>query len=49
MAGTALVTMRLATLPEGPGELAEKAGALVFLLLGALMLWITRSRPRKRA
>ena len=46
MAGTALVTARLATLPGGPGELAEKVGALIFLLLGALMLWITRSRPR---
>lgn len=44
MAGTALVTMRLATLPGGPGELAEKAGALVFLLLGGLMLWIAGNR-----
>ena len=44
MAGTALVTVRLATLPGGPGELAEKAGALVFLLLGALLLWIAGSR-----
>lgn len=44
MAGTALVTLRLATLPGGPGELAEKAGALVFLLLGALLLWTAASR-----
>jgi hypothetical protein len=44
MAGTALVTMRLATLPGGPGEMAEKTGALVFLLLGALMLWIAGNR-----
>lgn len=44
MAGTALVTMRLATLPGGPGELAEKTGSLVFLLLGALMLWFAGKR-----
>jgi hypothetical protein len=48
MVATALVTARLATLPGGPGEPTEKLGAVVFLLLGALLLWISRNRPRSR-
>jgi hypothetical protein len=45
MAATALVTARLAALPGAPGEAVEKLGALIFLLLGALMLWLSRHRP----
>jgi ABC1 atypical kinase-like domain len=48
MAAVALVTARLASLPGGPGARAETVGALVFFLLGALMLWIVTSRPARR-
>ncbi len=47
MAGVVLIVTKLSSLPGGAGGEAERWGAVVFLVLGALLLWSAGGRWRR--